>query len=183
MSELSRDELEHLKYPTGRFQWLGEATDADRRAWIEAIAALPGELRSAVKDLTDAQLDTSYRPGGWTVRQVVHHVADAHLGAFFRIKVVLTQTDPLVPGGFDPATFAATPDAGTAPVEPSLALLTGLHQRWTLLLRSLAPEDFARTYRRPERPPATLDRLVALYAWHGRHHTAQITTLRQRMGW
>lgn len=174
--------MDDLRYPVGRFQLEGEITPARRQEWIETIAAAPGLIRAAVAGLTEEQLDTPYREGGWTVRQVLHHLPDSHLNAYVRFKLALTEAEPLVKT-FEEAAWAALPDARTAPVAASLALLEGLHQRWVATLTAMSPDDFARRFRHPEMGTVPLDRLLALYAWHCRHHTAHITGLRSRMGW
>ena len=139
-------------------------------------------LRQAVAGLNDEQIDTPYREGGWTVRQVVHHVADSHMNAYVRARLTLTEDRPLVQP-YDEKVWAVLHDARTAPIEPSLALIEGLHARFVALLRSLSPSDFTRTFRHPETGEWSLERLVAFYAWHGKHHTAHIRSLRERMGW
>src|SRR6476620_9464894 len=152
-------------------------TDARRAECIARIAAAPEHLRTAVAGLDDAQLDTPYRPGGWTVRQVVHHVPDSHLNAYTRIKLALTEDEPTIKP-YEEARWAELPDARTGPIEISLALLEALHRRWVLLLRELQPADFTRQFRHPEHGRAmSLDEVLALYAWHGRHHVAHITSL------
>jgi hypothetical protein len=172
-----------LRYPIGPFRLEGEITDARRRGWIDEIAAAPAELRAAVAGLSDGQLDTPYRPGGWTVRQVVHHLPDSHLNAYTRIRLALTEEGPTIKP-YEEARWAELPDARTAPVEVSLALLEALHRRWVLLLRALRPEEFRRTFVHPEHGRAlALDEVVPLYAWHGRHHVAHVTSLRAREGW
>jgi hypothetical protein len=154
-----------------------------RERRIAEIAAAPAHLRKAVAGLTPAQLDTPYRPGGWTVRQVVHHVPDSHLNAYTRIKLALTEEEPTI-RPYEEARWAELPDARTGPIEPSLGLLESLHQRWLLLLTQLQPSDFERRFRHPEHGRIfTANEAVAMYAWHGRHHVAHITSLRQRMGW
>jgi uncharacterized damage-inducible protein DinB len=178
---------EDLRYPVGRFQWegaaSGERASGERiTAWIGEIADAPGQLRAAVEGLSAEQLDTPYRPGGWTVRQVVHHLPDSHVNSYVRFRLALTEPEPVI-RAYDEARWAELGDARTAPVEVSLALLEALHERWVLLLRSLAPEDWQRTFRHPEIGLMTLERNAALYAWHGRHHVAHITSLRRRMGW
>ncbi len=171
-----------LRYPIGRFEPPARVGPEERRGFIERIAALPAEVRRAVDGLGPERLDTPYRPGGWTVRQVVHHLPDSHLNAYVRMKLALTEDAPTVKT-YEEARWAELPEARTAPVEISLALLEALHARWTLLLRALAPGDFARSFRHPDLGPVTLDHALALYAWHGRHHVAHITGLRDRMGW
>jgi hypothetical protein len=172
-----------LRYPVGSFQFDGDVSPGKREQRISEIAAAPGHLREAVAGLTPMQLDTPYRPGGWTVRQVVHHLPDSHLHAYTRIKLALTEEEPTIKP-YEEARWAELPDARTGPIDPSLALLESLHQRWLLLLRQLRPSDFERRFRHPEHNRMfALDETIALYAWHGRHHVAHITSLRQRMGW
>ncbi|HZE74913.1 MAG TPA: putative metal-dependent hydrolase [Gemmatimonadales bacterium] len=171
-----------LRYPIGEFQAPAALTDAERTAFIDQIAALPGEIRQAVSGLDDAKLDTPYREGGWTVRQVVHHVPDSHLNAYTRFKLALTENTPTIKT-YEEARWAELPEARSAPIDASLALLGALHERWVLLLRVLAPGRFARSFRHPELGLMTLDQQVAMYAWHGRHHLAHIASLRARMGW
>ena len=170
-----------LQYPVGRFTKVTELAPAKRAECIEEIAQTPGLLRRAVAGLGDRQLDTPYRPGGWTVRQVVHHVPESHMNAYVRFKLALTEDVPTIKP-YDQTLWAKTPETG-APIEMSLSLLDALHQRWVLLLRSVGPADFARRLNHPENGPMTLDDVVAMYSWHGRHHTAHITGLRERMGW
>ena len=171
-----------LSYPIGTFDFQQPVPPESRLDLIDQIAATPSRVREALYGLTDAQLDTPYRPGGWTVRQVVHHLADSHMTSYLRFRFALTEADPPAKG-YDQATWAELPDARSAPVENSLEILDGLHKRWVALLRSMGPEDFARTFRHSELGPLRLDTNLALYAWHGRHHVAHITGLRQRMGW
>jgi uncharacterized damage-inducible protein DinB len=150
---------------------------------IDAIARTPSNLRAAVRGLSDDQLDTPYRTGGWTLRQVVHHVPDSHMNAFIRVKLGLTEDVPTIKP-YDEAAWARLADAKDTPVETSLTLLDALHERWLTLLRAMAPADFERTLNHPDwDAPMSLDTVLALYAWHGPHHTAQITGLRTRMGW
>jgi hypothetical protein len=183
MSSVQPIAMEELRYPIGRYHFEPGVTDAQRQQWINEIAAVPAELRSAVAGLSPAQLDTPYRPGGWTVRQVAHHVPDSHLNAYTRTKLALTEDAPIV-RPFDEVRWAELPDGRTAPVELSLALLTALHDRWVLALRALQPADCARTFVHPAHGHAkTLDALMGQYAWHGRHHVAHITSLRVRMQW
>jgi uncharacterized damage-inducible protein DinB len=171
-----------LQYPIGRFVEDADVTAEKRQRWMAQIAAAPEALRAAVARLTPEQLDTTYRPGGWTVRQVVHHLADSHVHVFVRFRLALTESEPTIKG-YDPPAWAELPDARTGAIEPSLALFEALHQRWLLLLHSMKGEDFARAYRRPDSQVVTLDRALQTYAWHGRHHVAHITTLRERMSW
>jgi len=171
-----------LRYPVGDFEWKGPITDAERHRFIGEIEQTPARLRTAVKGLTEQQLDTPYRPGGWTVRQVVHHLPDSHTNSYTRFRLALTENDPIIKP-YDEGKWAELADARTAPIEISLNLLESLHHRWVMLLRSFNEKDWARTFRHPERGPMTLDKNLALYAWHGRHHVAHITSLRERMGW
>ena len=170
------------RYPIGPFQPLGrELTPEDRAALIGQIEFAPAELRSAVEDLSDEQLDTPYREGGWTVRQLVHHVADSHMNAFIRCKLGLSENEPTIKP-YDQDAWATHADNRVKPAV-SLLLLECLHERWVALLHSLGPEDWSRTFRHPERGLMKLDDLLAVYAWHGRHHIAHVTALRERMGW
>ncbi len=171
-----------LRYPIGKFKMEGDLTDAQRQKFIEDIAEAPAKLRAAVAGLSAQQIDTPYRPEGWTVRQVVHHLPDSHLNGYIRCKLALTEEQPTIKP-YDQERWAQLDDARTAPIEISLALLDALHQRWTLLLRSLGPKDLERTLRHPEMGVLSLARYLGLYSWHGRHHVAHITALRDRMGW
>jgi hypothetical protein len=170
-----------LRYPVGEFAMPATVTAAMRTEAIAAIAELPAKMREAVRGLSDAQLDTPYRPGGWTVRQVVHHVPDSHMNAFVRLKLALTEDNPTVKP-YDEKAFADLPDQ-RLPIEPSLSLLDGLHARWVTVLRALTPEQFVRPLYHPEIGPITIDYLVQTYGWHSRHHVAHITRLREREGW
>ena len=171
-----------LRYPVGKFKLDGDITEAGRRDLIESIAQAPAKLRAAVEGLSPEQLDTPYRPDGWTVRQVVHHLPDSHLNAYIRFKLALTEDEPAIKT-YEQERWAELEDARTAPVDLSLALLESLHRRWVLLLRALPPAAFARTFRHPELGVVTLDQQVRLYEWHGRHHVAHVNSLKQRMGW
>ena len=171
-----------LRYPIGRPERAATLDPAARRAGIDAIAALPASLRAAVAGLSDAQLDTPYRDGGWTVRQLVHHVADSHMHAFARTRFALAEENPRI-SAYDEAAWAELPDMRTMPAEVSLALLDALHARWIHTLRATPPASFTRTIQHPENGPMTLDAIVNVYSWHGRHHTAHVTALRERMGW
>lgn len=174
--------MQDPRYPIGKFSFDSTTTPAQVRESIAQIAEAPARLRAAVEGLSDAQLDTPYRPGGWTVRQVVHHLPDSHINAYIRIRFALTRDQPTIMP-YEENRWAALPDARTAPVEISLALLEALHRRWCVLLGALTPGDKARTFRHPELGLLTVEKNIALYAWHGRHHIAHITALRQRMGW
>lgn len=174
--------MDDLRYPIGRFTHEGPIADADLTRWIDDIAALPARLRAAVAGLSEAQLDTPYRPEGWTVRQVVHHVGDSHLNALARFKLALTEDTPTIKP-YKEARWAELADHAL-PVERGLALVEALHARWVPLLRSLDRKALARTYVHPERAHTlALDWTVGMYAWHGRHHTAHITGLCEREGW
>jgi hypothetical protein len=176
-----------LQYPIGNFTWnrTGQgllASEAERRQWLADIGEMPSRLRAAVDGLTEAQLDTPYRPGGWTVRQVAHHLADSHLNGYVRFRLALTENEPTIKP-YDQALWANLSDARTAPVELSLTLVDTLHQRLVMLLRSMNPEDFARGIKHPELGNVTLEKYLAMYAWHGKHHVAHITGLCERSGW
>jgi len=171
-----------LQYPIGRFEWRGPNSEGDRKRYVDEIELAPARLRAAVAGLAAEQLDTPYRPGGWTVRQVVHHVPDSHMNSYVRFRLALTEQEPTIKP-YDEGHWAELNDARTAPVEISLGLLEALHARWVLLLRSLASGDFVREFRHPELGTVSLDKNLALYAWHGRHHVAHITALRERMEW
>ena len=171
-----------LSYPIGKFQTTEQFTHAQRQNAIASIAEAPKRFRAAVASLNDVQLDTPYREGGWTVRQVVHHVADSHMNAYIRTRFALTEAEPTIKP-YNEKLWAELEDAKRASVEPSLVLLESLHHRWTHLLRSMPPGDFARTFRHPEHGVRTLDWALQLYEWHGRHHTAHIAGLCDRQGW
>jgi uncharacterized damage-inducible protein DinB len=171
-----------LQYPIGKFAEDPNVTPEKRRQWIAEIKTAPALFRTAVAGLTDSQLDTPYRDGGWTVRQVVHHMADSHVHNLIRFRLALTQDSPAV-SGYDPAKWAELPDAKSGPLDVSLSLFQAIHDRWSLLLNAMSPTDFARTFRRPDGQVVTLDRGLQTYVWHGKHHAAHITGLRERMGW
>ena len=171
-----------LQYPIGKCQWAEGITDEQRTQLIAQVAQAPAQLRQALAGLTPEQVDTPYRPEGWTVRQVVHHLPDSHMNTYTRFRLALTEDEPTIKP-YDQERWAALEDARTAPIELSLTLFDSLHSRWVLLLRSLAAQDFARTFRHPEMGTVNLDKYLALVAWHGRHHIAHITSLRDRMGW
>lgn len=172
-----------LRYPVGKFQYDGVATPEARARRIEEIAKAPAALRAAVKGLSPKQLDTPYREGGWTVRQVVHHVPDSHLNAYVRFKLALTEDTPTIKP-YDQEHWAQLPDTRTLPPEVSLELLDAVHQRWVAVLEGMTPADWQRAYRHPEyNRVVPLDEVLAMYAWHGRHHVAHVTSLREREGW
>ena len=171
-----------LRYPVGKFSYDGPPGEEQRRAMIGEIAEAPSHLRRAIKGLSNEQLDTPYRPGGWTVRQVVHHVPDSHMNSYVRFKLALTEDEPIIkPYAED--RWAELADTKATPTEVSLVLLESLHDRWVRLLRSLGAEEWTRTFRHPEMGAMTLEKTLALYAWHGRHHVTHITSLREREGW
>jgi hypothetical protein len=171
-----------LQYPIGKFQWGGAVAAQQREQLIDQIEQAPAQLRQALAGLTEAQVDTPYRPGGWTVRQVVHHLSDSHMNAYVRFRLALTEDEPTIKP-YDQERWAILEDARTAPPELSLSLLESLQRRWVLLLRSLSAVDFVRTFRHPEMGVVTLDKYLGMCAWHGRHHIAHITSLRDRMRW
>jgi uncharacterized damage-inducible protein DinB len=174
--------MSDLRYPIGKFHFDGPLTEQQKQTSLDEIARTPTNLRAAVKGLSEAQLDTPYRPGGWTVRQVIHHVPDSHLNSYLRFKLALTEDDPTIkPYAED--RWAELADTKSTPVEVSLVMLDSLHDRWVRLLRSLTPEQWKRTFRHPDLGPMTLEKTLALYAWHGRHHVAHVTALRKREGW
>ncbi len=169
------------RYPVGKFTAPPKIDDAARREMIQQIADVPARLKAAIAGLSDAQLDTPYRDGGWTLRQVIHHMADSHMNAFIRTKFALTQQNPTIMA-YDENAWAQTPEY-KLPIGAPVQLLDGLHQRFATLLRGLSGDQWKRTLQHPERGPMTLDDQLALYAWHGRHHVAHITAARQRNGW
>lgn len=174
--------MPNLRYPIGRFAHDGPVTDADLARWIEQLAVLPDQMREAVGGLTEAQLDTRYRPGGWTLRQVVHHVPDSHLNSYVRFKWALTEDEPTIKP-YDEQGWAELGDYRTVPVATSLDFLALLHARWVALLRTLTREQWARRFVHPVSGPADLARTVGSYAWHGQHHLAHITATVEREGW
>jgi uncharacterized damage-inducible protein DinB len=174
-------ELVEANYPIGHYQYDGQITASIIDKWINDIEELPVLLQNAVKDLNDNQLDTPYRMGGWTIRQVVHHVADSHLNAYGRFKLALTEDQPIIKS-YDQEKWAELPDS-TLPVTISLSLLDALHKRWVTLLRSLTPSELEKTFIHPESGEVSVGKNIGIYAWHGRHHLAHITSLRSRKGW
>lgn len=169
------------RYPIGKFEVPTDIDAAKRSAWIEAIAGTPTDMRAAVAGLTDAQLDTAYREGGWTVRQVVHHTADSHMNSFIRFKLALTEETPHIKP-YDENEWAKTPEVKD-PIDDSLAILDALHRRWISLLNGMSEADFKRAFFHPDHGPIPLDIAAALYAWHGAHHVGHITNLRRQNGW
>jgi uncharacterized damage-inducible protein DinB len=170
------------RYPIGKFSFDGSLTEQQQSKFLDDIEETPARLKAAVRGLSDQQLDTPYRDGGWTVRQVVHHVPDSHMNSYVRFKLALTEEEPTIRPYMENL-WAELPEAKTAPIDLSLSLLEDLHKRWMLMLRALQPADWKRTFRHPEIGLMSLERNLALYAWHGRHHVAHVTALRERMGW
>jgi uncharacterized damage-inducible protein DinB len=174
--------MDDLRFPVGKFHYEGSLSEAQKQAFLNDVEQTPANLRAAVAGLSDVQFDTPYRPGGWTVRQVVHHVPDSHMNSYVRFKLALTENEPTIKT-YAEDRWAELADTKATPIEVSLTLLDTLHDRWMRLLRSLTAEDWKRTFRHPELGPMTLEKTLALYSWHGRHHVAHITELRKRMSW
>jgi hypothetical protein len=174
--------MSNLQYPVGKFEFVSSTTQDQRRTLIDSMAAAPTRLRAAVASLSSEQLDEAYRPEGWTVRQVVHHLADSHLNAYTRFKLGLTETEPTIKP-YDENRWAQLEDGRHADPEVSLALFETLHRRLVIFLRSVQPDEFPRKLNHPEFGVVSLDWLLQDYEWHGRHHIAHITSLRARKGW
>jgi len=174
--------MQDLRYPIGRCPSKPTLTPEERREAIDSIAQTPQRLTAAIAELSAEQLDTPYRPGGWSVRQLVHHLPDSHMNSYVRFKLALTEDEPTIKA-YDEALWAKLNDSRETPVEVSLTLLEMLHKRWVILLRAMGPEDFSRRLKHPERGTMTLDDVLTTYSWHGKHHVAHITSLRHRMGW
>jgi uncharacterized damage-inducible protein DinB len=170
------------RYPIGKFSYAGPPTPEQKQRYLTDIEQTPSRLRAALRGLSEQQLDTPYRDGGWTLRQVAHHVPDSHMNSYIRFKLALTEDEPTIKGYMEDR-WAELPDANHAPIEVSLALLDSLHQRWMLMLRQLTDAEWKRTFRHSELGPMSLEKSLALYSWHGRHHVAHITSLREKMGW
>jgi hypothetical protein len=170
------------RYPIGKFAFTGSTDATQRKQFIDDIAQAPTALRAAVSGLNSQQIETPYRDGGWTVRQVVHHVPESHMNAYIRFKLALTEDEPTIKPYMEDR-WAKTEDVQSTPVEVSLAMLDLLHDRWVRLLLSLKPGDWTRTFRHPELGTVSLEKNLALYAWHGKHHVAHLTELRKRMRW
>jgi len=181
MSETQALQEVDPRYPVGKFQMPEKVTPHERMAAIATLAELPGKLSGAVEGLHRAQLNTPYRDGGWTVRQLVHHIADSHMNAFVRVRLALTEDWPTI-CAYDEKAWAKLHDSA-APIKWSVALIESLHARWVMLLESLSDEQWQRGYKHPERGPGTVELTALLYAWHSRHHVAHITRLREREGW
>ena len=170
------------RYPIGKFSFEGPLTAEQKKQYLNDIEQTPAQLRAAVRGLSDEQLNTPYRDGGWTVRQLAHHVPDSHMNAYIRFKLALTEDEPTIRPYMEDR-WAELPESKQAPIDVSLALLDSLHQRWTMVLRNIPDADWKRTFRHPEMGLLSLEKTLALYAWHGRHHVAHVTELRKRMGW
>ncbi len=170
------------RYPIGRFTPDPASSPETRARHIGGIAILPSRLRGAVSGLSPQQLNTPYREGGWTVRQLIHHVPDSHLNAYIRTKLALTEEAPTIKP-YDESAWARLKDSELTPIEVSLSLLEAVHTRWVTLLRALTAEDFRRRWNHPEAGVHDLDWLIALYDWHGNHHVAHVTSLREQMKW
>jgi uncharacterized damage-inducible protein DinB len=171
-----------LRFPIGKFHYDGTPSEEQKKAFLDDIAQTPANLCAAIKGLSDAQLDTPYRDGGWTVRQVVHHLPDSHINSYVRFKLALTEDDPTIKL-YEEDRWAQLADSKSTPILVSLTLLDSLHDRWVRLLRSLDEAEWKKTFRHPAMGPMTLEKTLALYAWHGKHHVAHITELRKRMAW
>lgn len=174
--------IDDPRYPTGKFHFNPDVTPEMRRRSIDIIRGTPPALRAAVRGLSESQLDTPYREGGWSLRQVVHHVPESHMNAYIRFKLALTEDNPTIKP-YNEDAWSKLGDVPRAPVEISLTLLEALHERWVTLLDTLGPADFERPLVHPEIGPIALDRLLQMYAWHGPHHVAHVTALRARQGW
>ena len=170
------------RFPIGKFIFAGSPDQAQRKKLIDDIAQTPAAMRAAVKGLTPQQVETPYRDGGWTVRQVTHHVSESHMNGYIRFKLALTEDTPTIKPYMEDR-WAELPDVQSTPLDVSLALLDSLHDRWVRLLRALQPQDWKRTFNHPELGIVPLEKNLALYSWHGRHHAAHITELRKKMGW
>ena len=177
-AEVSKD----ARFPIGRYEAPETITPQHLAAWIDEIAVAPAQLRAAVAGLTVTQFDTPYREGGWTVRQVAHHVPDSHMNAYVRFKLALTETDPVIKP-YEEGEWARLNDVTDTPIETSLVLLEKLHERWVILLRAMSSDSWQRNYKHPEMGLVPLARAAGLYAWHGKHHVAHVTELRKRNGW
>ena len=174
---------EELKYPIGKFNPLQELNKQNRKKWMKTIRRFPKNLRAVIRNLNNSQLDTPYRPGGWTLRQVIHHLADSHLNSYIRFKWALTEETPLIKT-YHQVKWAELPDAKSSPINPSIRTLRGIHKRWSILMNAMTEEDFRRELTHPEwKDNLSLNRMLSLYAWHCDHHLAHITSLMTRNGW
>ncbi len=175
------DNIEQLKYPIGKFKY--NPGPDELRVAIERISSLPDKLRSAVEGLSDDQLDTPYRDGGWTLRQVIHHIPDSHINAYTRLKLAMTEENPQI-RPYDEVKWAECEEAKHGDIQLSLDLLDALHKRWVTFLRSLIAKDLERTYYHPaNNKQSKLIEVVSMYAWHGDHHLAHITSTKDRNKW
>ncbi len=179
---MEKDPLYRLKYPIGEFDFAGEITRAVVNGWIDEIEQLPGKLRAVVSKLSDEQLDTPYRSGGWTLRQVVHHIGDSHLNSYIRFKWTLTEDTPTIKAYYEDR-WAELPDYQRVPVAVSLDFIEALHRKWVILLRELSDADLQRAFIHPESGATLLGKNIGIYAWHGNHHLAHITRLCERKNW
>ena len=170
------------RYPIGKFNYEGPPSEEQRKKLIEDIAQTPAALRAAVNGLSPEQIETPYRDGGWTVRQVVHHVPESHMNAYIRFKLALTEDEPTIKP-YEEDRWAKLSDVQSTPLEVSLSLLELLHDRWVRVLKSIRPEEWKRSFKHPELGVVPLEKNLCLYSWHGRHHVAHITELRKRMSW
>ena len=170
------------RYPIGKFNYAGSPDESQRKTLIEDIEQTPAAMRAAVQGLSPQQIETPYRDGGWTVRQVVHHVSDSHMNGYIRFKLALTEDAPTIKPYMEDR-WAKLGDVQSTPLEVSLSLLDSLHDRWVRLLRSLAAQEWKRVFNHPELGTMPLEKNLALYSWHGRHHVAHVTELRKKMGW
>ncbi len=177
-----RESIEKLRYPIGKFKYKEDIAQKTTDEWINEIEILPKLLREAVENLSQKQLDTQYRPGGWTVRQVVHHIGDSHLNSYVRFKLALTEEKPVIKT-YDEALWAKLNDYKLLSIDDSLRFIEFLHKRWVVLLRSLDENDFNKTFIHPESGETSLKRNLGIYAWHGKHHLAHINSLKMRMNW
>jgi uncharacterized damage-inducible protein DinB len=180
---MDKDQLEVLRYPIGRFKATLDPSKDQIEQWIKAIEAAPAQIRTAAASLNDEQLDTPYREGGWTLRQVIHHVADSHLNSYIRFKWTLTEDKPIIKA-YNEGDWAELPEAKTGPIALSLDLLDNLHRRWVVMLKNITDEQWERTFIHPEsNKEISLGTLVGLYAWHGQHHLGHIEALKKTKGW
>ena len=170
------------RYPIGKFSFDGPLTAEQKKQYLDDIEQTPARMRAAVRGLSEQQLNTPYREGGWTVRQLTHHVPDSHMNAYIRFKLALTEDEPTIRPYMEDR-WAELPESKQAPIDVSLALLDSLHERWALVLRNISDAGWKRTFRHPEMGLLSLEKTLALYAWHGRHHVAHVTSLREKMGW
>lgn len=174
--------MSDARYPIGRFAWPAAISRKEIEAAIEVMAAFPAQFRAAVGDLSEKQIDTPYREGGWTIRQLAHHVPDSHMNSYVRFKLALTENEPIIKP-YDEAAWAELPDSRAGAVGPCLAMLDSLHECWVMLMRGMTDVEWKRKFVHPERGAMALDVTAPLYAWHCRHHLAHVTNLRTARGW